>query len=62
MDYSKEIKKLEEEIKELKEEIEDRASALPAHSFKPSIVQEIEELEEMVKEKRERLGSLRESL
>ena len=55
MDYSNDIRKLEEEIKELEEEIEDRIAALPAHSFKPSIMQEIEELEERVKGKREEL-------
>jgi hypothetical protein len=55
MDNPKKIKKLKDEIKQLEEEIEDRMAASPAHSFKPSIMQEIEDLEERLQEKREEL-------
>ena len=59
MDNSSKINKLENEIKELEEEIDNRMGALPAHSFKPSIMQEIEELEEKLQEKREEVERLK---
>jgi peptidoglycan hydrolase CwlO-like protein len=62
MDHTREIKDLEHGIRELEEAIEERMGAMPAHSFKPGMMQEIEELEEKLKEKRERLVNLRKSL
>ena len=54
-----EIKDLEDDIKGLEEAIDERMSALPAHSAKPVMMQEIEELEEELKGKRDRLERLR---
>jgi len=54
-----EIKDLEDDIRGLEKEIRERTAAMPAHSAKPVMMQEIEELEEELKGKRDRLERLR---
>ena len=56
---SKEIEDLEGEIRNLEEKIKDLEAAIPAHSVKPQMIQEIEELEEELDIKRKRLRKIR---
>ena len=53
------IKELEGDIRRLEKEIRERTAAMPAHSAKPAMLQEIEELEEELKGKRDKLERLR---
>ena len=56
---SKEIEDLEGEIRNLEEKIKELEAAIPAHSVKPQMIQEIEELEEELDIKRKRLRKIR---
>lgn len=48
----KSISELRRELEEASAELADRRAALPAHSLRPSQLQEVEELEDRVKELR----------
>ncbi len=52
------IKNLKEEIEELKRQITEKKSSLPAHSIKPSMLQEIEDLEEKLEIKINKLKEI----
>jgi len=58
MNSLKKIKKLEAEIKDLRIKIKGKNSSLPAHSIKPSMLQELEELEDELDSKRKMIEKL----
>jgi predicted nucleic acid-binding Zn-ribbon protein len=59
MEFSKEIKKLEQEITEIENKIKEKELSLPAHSVKPEMMLQLEYLEEEHRSKKERLKKLK---
>ena len=55
----KEIEELEGEIRKLEKKIKEREAAMPAHSVKPQMIQEVEDLEEELGIKRKKLKQIR---
>jgi len=55
----KKIEDLEEEIRNLEGKIKEKEAALPAHSVKAQMVQEIEYLEEELNGKRKKLKQIK---
>ena len=55
----KKIEDLEDEIVKLEEKIKEKGAAMPAHSIKPQMVQEIEDLEEELDSKRKKLKQMK---
>lgn len=56
---SKKIEDLEDEIRKLEGEIKEKEAAMPAHSVKVQMVQEIEDLEEELNIKRKKLRQIK---
>jgi len=55
----KKIEDFEVEIRKLEEKIKEKEAAIPAHSIKPQMVQEIEDLEEELDSMRKKLKQMK---